>query len=207
MLTSKRSFLSFPSINFYFLPLLFLFAAPANIIAQTPQVQPLARLLSWPPDAKASSRPRRVSESATSAATYPSLNDATEIERRAFAMTNSVRLQHGLPPLEWDPELCRMGRAHSENMVRLGFFAHETPDGLHMTDRARAAGIRHWRVIAENIAYNQGFDDPGAFAVERWMLSPGHRSNILLREFERSAIGSFVAPDGTVYITQEFIAR
>jgi uncharacterized protein YkwD len=76
-----------------------------------------------------------------------------------------------------------------------------------MTDRARAAGINHWRVIAENIAYNQGFDDPGAFAVERWMLSPGHRANILLREFERSAIGSYVAPDGTVYITQEFITR
>jgi uncharacterized protein YkwD len=92
-------------------------------------------------------------------------------------------------------------------MVRLGYFAHETPDGLHLRDRAHAVGIAHFHVLGENIAYNQGFDDPGAFAVERWLRSPGHRANILNAEFQQSAIGVFVAPDGTVYLTQEFIAR
>ena len=92
-------------------------------------------------------------------------------------------------------------------MVRLGYFAHETPDGLHLRDRAHAVGIAHFHVLGENIAYNQGFDDPGAFAVERWLRSPGHRANILNAEFQLSAIGVFVAPDGTVYLTQEFIAR
>jgi len=51
------------------------------------------------------------------------------------------------------------------------------------------------------------FDDPGAFTVERWMLSPGHRANILSSEFQQSAIGVYVASDGTVYLTQEFITR
>ena len=37
----------------------------------------------------------------------------------------------------------------------------------------------YYKVLGENIAYNFGFDDPGGFAVERWMLSPGHRANIL----------------------------
>lgn len=67
-------------------------------------------------------------------------------------------------------------------------------------------GISRFRVLAENIAYNQG-DDPGAFAVERWMLSSGHRENILSTEFQASAIGSFVAADGRVYLTQGFITR
>ena len=47
----------------------------------------------------------------------------------------------------------------------------------------------------------------GGFAVENWMLSPGHRANILNPEFQESAIGVFVAADGTVYLTQEFIRR
>jgi uncharacterized protein YkwD len=135
------------------------------------------------------------------------LDDATQIERRAFESTNAARLQHGLAPLAWDPALCRMARIHSENMVRQGYFAHETPEGARLRDRAHAVGIEHFRVLGENIAYNQGYDDPGAFAVERWMISPGHRANILSNEFAQSAIGSFVAPDGTVYLTQEFIKR
>lgn len=100
-----------------------------------------------------------------------------------------------------------MARTHSEMMVRLGFFSHDTPGGLHLRERAHLAGIAHFRVLGENIAYNQGFDDPGGFAVERWMLSSGHRANILNDQFQQSAIGVFVSPDGTVFFTQEFVAR
>jgi uncharacterized protein YkwD len=92
-------------------------------------------------------------------------------------------------------------------MMRRGYFAHETPEGLSLRDRMRAVGIAHFQVLAENIAYNQGYDDPGAFAVQRWMLSPGHRANILSDEFAECAVGSFVAPDGTVYLTQLFLKR
>ena len=190
--------------------LLVLLSAGQNSLAQTAQGFPVAHLLSVPRDTRSATRPRRVSTpSATSPTTSgsPSFAEATEIERRAFERTNAARLENGLPPLVWDSKLCRMARNHSENMVRQGFFAHETPDGLQPKERARAAGILHFRVLGENIAYNQGYDDPGAFAVERWMISPGHRANILSNLFEQSAIGSFVAPDGTVYLTQEFIKR
>jgi uncharacterized protein YkwD len=76
-----------------------------------------------------------------------------------------------------------------------------------LRDRVRLVGIDQYRVVAENIAYNQGYEDPGAFAVERWMLSPKHRANILSPEFQSMAIGSFVGPDGAVYLTQTFITR
>ena len=130
-----------------------------------------------------------------------------EIERRAFEQTNLVRIQHGLQPFVWDADVCRMARAHSANMSRQRFFAHVTPDGLRLRDRARVAGILQFSVLGENIAYNQGYADPGAFAVERWMSSPKHRANILSSEFRAMAIGSFVAPDGSVYLTQTFITR
>jgi uncharacterized protein YkwD len=137
----------------------------------------------------------------------PAIEDATLIERRAFEKTNEERVKVGLAPLAWDADLCRMARLHSESMARLNFFAHETPEGLQLKERAKSMGILHFRVIAENIAYNKGYEDPGAFAVERWMISAGHRANILYVGFQSSAIGSYVSSDGSVYLTQVFINR
>jgi uncharacterized protein YkwD len=183
-------------------------------LAQNIQPQPVARLLSDPVSEARYSRPRRVtlemnrSVRSTASASLPSaLDNPTEIERRAFDRTNSVRAEKGLAPLVWDRELCRMARAHSEQMALLGFFAHVTPQGSRLRERARDNGILHFRVIAENIAYNKGYGDPGGFAVERWMISSGHRANILYVGFQASAIGSYVSADGSTYLTQVFIAR
>ena len=133
--------------------------------------------------------------------------EPNDIERRAFEQTNIIRVKNGLPPFEWDSDVCRMARIHSENMSRQGVLSHVTPEGLGLRDRIRTVGITKFIVLGENIAYNQGYDDPGAFAVERWMLSFKHRANILSPEFRAMAIGSFVAPDGSVYLTQTFITR
>jgi uncharacterized protein YkwD len=183
--------------------------------AQNIQLQPVARLITDPDTDAKYSRPRKVATKETFSAganssgsvTSPSLDEATEVERRAFEKTNQARAKNGLAPLRWDSQLCRMARTHSEKMARGGFFSHQTPEGLEIKERARQSGILHFRVIGENIAYNKGYDDPGGFAVERWMISSGHRANMLYVAFQSSAIGSYVAADGSVYITQVFIAR
>jgi uncharacterized protein YkwD len=182
----------------------------AEASAQTAPSRPVARLITTTSDEVRYSRARRVndrtSDERATLPAFPSISAATETERQAFEATNEVRAKNGFSPLSWDGELTRMARTHSEMMARLGFFAHETPEGLRLRDRARAARIR-FQVIGENIAYNQGVDDPGTFAVERWMISSGHRANILSREFQASGVGSFTAKDGRIYITQIFIAR
>jgi uncharacterized protein YkwD len=175
--------------------------------AQETKPQPVARLISAGP---INTAPKRISPpgmASTAPSTSPTLEQANAIERRAFEQTNLVRAQNGLPLLRWDADVCRMARDHSANMSREGFFSHTTPDGKRLRDRARLVGILGFSVLAENIAYNQGYEDPGAFAVERWMQSPKHRANILSPEFRAMAIGSFVAPDGSVYLTQTFITR
>jgi uncharacterized protein YkwD len=165
-----------------------------SALAQQARSQPVARLItSITPVTKISTPSAPV--------------EPNDIERRAFEQTNIIRVKNGLPPFEWDNDVCRMARIHSEKMSRQGFLSHVTPEGLGLRDRIRAAGIAKFLVLGENIAYNQGYDDPGAFAVERWMLSFKHRANILSPEFHAMAIGSFVAPDGSVYLTQTFITR
>jgi uncharacterized protein YkwD len=198
------------SVSFAVLSLMFL-SFPGNVRAQNIQPRPVARLVSDSVNEVRYSRPRVVlkenrSTPTAEAAAIPSENP-TEIERRAFDQTNVIRVKNGLAPLIWDPQLCRMARSHSERMALRGFFDHASPEGLKLKDRAHMNGILRFRVIAENIAYNKGHDDPGGFAVERWMISAGHRANILYIGFQASAIGSYVSADGSHYLTQVFIAR
>ncbi|HBB86927.1 MAG TPA: hypothetical protein DC047_04875 [Blastocatellia bacterium] len=196
-----------------FIAISFLATAQSSF-AQTAQAQPVARLISSSLG-NTISRPRRVAEpsvvtaaaNAAVALSLPAFEDASAIERTAFDKTNEARVQNGLQPLAWDPLLCKLARMHSEDMARRGYFAHETPEGLEPKDRGRALGLLHFRVLGENIAFNKGFADPGAFAVERWMMSGGHRANILYIGFQASAIGSYVAADGSVYLTQVFLTR
>jgi len=190
------------------------FGVCQNALAQNLQPRPVPRLVSERVADASYSRPRRVTSELSSAGTTktvvaiaPSFDDANAVERRAFEQTNVARAENGLQPLAWDPELCRMAREHSEKMATLGYFSHETPEGLQLKERARENGILHFRVIGENIAYNQGYNDPGGFAVERWLTSSGHRANMLYPGFQASAIGSYVAADGSTYLTQVFIAR
>ena len=190
------------------------FGVCQNALAQNLQPRPVARMVSEPVADARYSRPRRVTLELSSAGTTktvaaiaPSFDDANAVERRAFEQTNVARAENGLQPLAWDPELCRMAREHSEKMATLNYFSHETPEGLQLKERAREIGILHFRVIGENIAYNKGYDDPGGFAVERWLTSSGHRANMLYPGFHASAIGSYVAADGSTYLTQVFIAR
>ena len=172
------------------------------VLGQETKTQPVARLV-------ARFTPGTTSHTAAAAPANasPTLAEASAIERRAFEQTNLARVQNGLPALEWDADVCRMAREHSESMSRLNYFSHTTPDGQHLRERARAVGILTFTVLGENIAYNQGYEDPGAFAVERWMASAKHRANILSPEFRAMAIGTYVAPDGSVYLTQTFITR
>ena len=132
---------------------------------------------------------------------------ATSDEQRAFELINAERRARGRGPLVIDGELTRMARYHSENMARRGFFNHVDRDGLDLTGRASVLGLVGWKALGENIAYNQGYDDPTAFAVERWMISDKHRENILNREFTHAGIGIARSADGRIFFTQVFMTR
>ena len=181
--------------------------AAATTAAQEVTLSPAPRLLESRAGDMSFARPRRVAKPETEPTLPYSFHQATAIERIVFDLTNEERLANGLLPLIWDNELCRLARQHSEDMGGRGYFDHETPEGLFPKDRARAAGLRGFRVIAENIAYNKGYENPAAYAVQQWMKSSGHRANILYSLFQYSAIGTYVAPDGSVYLTQVFISR
>jgi uncharacterized protein YkwD len=160
-------------------------------------------------------RERQVSRVATPAATRAyapapvsaAAAGATGDERRAFDLINQERQRRGLSQLAWDGNLVRLARFHSQNMARGGYLSHVDRDGLDLKGRAQALGLHGWKTLGENIAYNQGYDDPTAFAVERWMISEKHRENALSGEYTHAGVGIARAADGTYYFTQVFMRR
>lgn len=130
-----------------------------------------------------------------------------DLEKQAFNLLNSRRLEIGLVALEWNDDVARIARMHSENMAKYKFFSHTGLDGSMVNDRADLCGVSSWKAIGENIAYNRGYEKPVEFAVERWMLSSAHRENILNKRWTDSAVGVAMANDGAFYFTQVFLVR
>ena len=137
-----------------------------------------------------------------------------ELELKVHAGINAERARNGRPPLKWEEQLAAVARAHSDDMTRRGYFSHDTPEGLGPSDRIDRAGYSCWKGshygVAENIAIETTLDNldrTAAEAVQGWMNSPGHRTNLLGAQYDRTGIGaSFGTWRGyrAVYLTQVF---
>ena len=122
-----------------------------------------------------------------------------DYEAEMLDLVNKERTKRGLKPLQFDPDLVPVARAHSQDMFAKGYFAHDNLDGKDPFDRMRAAGIR-FQSAGENLALAQTVE----IAHVNLMNSPGHKANILNPAFGRVGIGIL---DGGFYglmISQEF---
>ena len=147
--------------------------------------------------------------------TADSVDRVSELEQRVHAGINAARARNGVSPqLQWEDELGAVARAHSDDMTRRGYFDHDTPEGLGPSDRIDRAGYSCWKGshygVAENIAIqpaSSSIEKIADGAVLGWLNSPGHRTNLLGRQYDRTGIGvSFGVWRGqrSVYLTQVF---
>lgn len=106
------------------------------------------------------------------------------------------------PPLAWNNALAAAAAAHSSDMAARDYFAHDSPDGGTLAERADAAGYR-WRALAENIA--AGYRSIDA-VTDAWIGSPGHCANVMqpsLRDVGMACVASDSASYPT-YWTMDF---
>lgn len=122
-----------------------------------------------------------------------------DLEARMLALLNQERAEAGLPPLQADPALATVARAHSRDMFARGFFSHVTPEGRGPFERMRAGGVR-FLTAGENLALAQTL----TMAHEGLMESPGHRANILRPAFGRVGIGVLDGGRYGLMVTQKF---
>jgi uncharacterized protein YkwD len=101
----------------------------------------------------------------------------TKEERACVKATNEYRMMFGLKALKVFEPLVQAARKHSEEMVRLGFFEHNSPTPANRTpaQRCQREGASY---SGENIAMGMG---TGYAAFHAWYTSSGHHRNILAR--------------------------
>jgi len=122
-----------------------------------------------------------------------------DLEKRMLDLVNQERQAAGLAPLQADPELTEVARKHSADMFARGYFAHDTPEGLSPFDRMKTANVR-FTTAGENLALAPTLQ----IAHTGLMNSPGHRANILRREFGRVGIGVMDGGMRGLMVSQEF---
>jgi uncharacterized protein YkwD len=131
--------------------------------------------------------------------------DPAVAEARLLELVNDARQRAGVPPLPADPELRAVALAHSQDMAQHGFIGHVSPSTGRVDDRVLRAGVRV-SVMGENVASHTTPETCHDFL----MGSPGHRANILRRDFTHVGIGVVIHPgagEPQVYATQVFGRR
>ena len=122
-----------------------------------------------------------------------------DLEAQMLELVNQERAAVGLDPLEADPEMLPVARAHSADMFARGYFSHQTPEGKSPFDRIREADVR-FRTAGENLALAPTVE----IAHRGLMNSPGHRENILRPQFGRVGIGILAGGRHGIMVTQKF---
>lgn len=120
-------------------------------------------------------------------------------EQKMFQLLNNERIKVGLPALVWSEDLAQVARAHSRDMFANGYFAHTDLAGNSPFDRMSKAGIT-FQAAGENLAYAATVD----IAHNGLMNSPGHRANILEKNFKKVGIGVIDAGVYGKMFTQDF---
>lgn len=131
-------------------------------------------------------------------------NSTTQsLEQAVYQKINQYRASKGLPALKLAASLTQQARQHSQNMsTGKTAFGHQ---GFEQRVKEIAKSVPY-RGAAENVAYNMGYQDPVAQAVQGWLKSPGHLKNIQ-GNYGLTGIGVSRNARGEIYFTQIFIRK
>lgn len=106
------------------------------------------------------------------------------------SLLNSERTSRGLAPLDSNSDLAAVASTWAASMASSGKLAHNPK----LTSQ-----VSGWRFVGENVGYG-----PDAATIHRALMdSPGHRANILDKQYTQVGIGVAQA-DGRVWVAQVF---
>jgi uncharacterized protein YkwD len=143
----------------------------------------------------------------------PSQASLDRAVRATVCLINEARGDHGLGALRPTDALAKAASAHSRDMVRNDFFAHDSPTGSTPKERIDRAGYfdgaSSW-AMGETIAWGSGGRATPSSIVRSWLSSPGHRAILLDGRYKDLGVGiALGAPgrDGGATFTGDFGAR
>lgn len=121
------------------------------------------------------------------------------MQRAIFRLTNTVRTERGLSELAYSYRLQDAADLRARECAES--FSHTRPDGSSCHSVVEEYD---YRVTGENLIMADEEIALPEVMMSKWMLSEGHRSNILLPQFTELAVGVY-EKDGVVYAVQIFM--
>ncbi len=133
------------------------------------------------------------------ASATPSEVGKRTVVRATLCTLNAERARHGLRRLKLNKKLSAAARRHARDMVRRGYFAHDSLGGGSFVDRIRRTGYLRgagtW-TVGENLAWGSHDRAAPRAITQMWMNSPGHRANVLSPSFHEVGIGLALGAPG-----------
>jgi uncharacterized protein YkwD len=129
------------------------------------------------------------------ACSVPANSNALQAE--VLSHINAERKARGLASLKLSAKLDKAAQGHACDNANRRSISHDSSDGGTLVTRLRRAGYKY-RAASENTG--RGFGS-GTRAVEWWMNSPKHRTNILFPRVRDVGIGIALsdAPDSKLH--------
>lgn len=107
------------------------------------------------------------------------------MQSQVVALVNQERAKLGLPALQTDALLNKVATEKARDMDVNNYFSHTSPTYGSPFDMMRSFGVKY-SYAGENIASGQR---TAAQVMNDWMNSPGHRANIVNKNFTKIGVG------------------
>ncbi len=101
------------------------------------------------------------------------------------ALTNEERAHESVPVLQRNALLDEAAQMKAQDMAAKGYYAHVSPDGVTPMYWVEKAGYKYL-IIGENLVVNRTDAEQ---VVDAFMGSPGHKANILRKDFTEIGVG------------------
>ena len=128
-------------------------------------------------------------------------------ERKVIRHINFARALSGLAPVHASRRLQRAADGHTGDMVRHGFFSHNSSDGTPFATRVRRQVGN--AAVGEALAVTRRAREAAA-VVQMWLASPPHRAVLLEPGFRRIGIArrsGYLAGTTRAVWTADFSSR
>lgn len=123
-------------------------------------------------------------------------------ETNMVSLVNAERAKIGASALSINPQLTQIARLKSQDIATKNYFSHTSPTYGSPFEMMKTYGISYL-YAGENLALNATVQA----AHQALMNSPGHKANILNKNFNQVGIGVVTKSDGSRVYTQMFIGR
>lgn len=152
----------------------------------------------------------------TSSDTAPSKSESTttqpqvtvesndSIVKNVLAKTNDIRRGVGKDSLKTSAVLTVIAQKRAEHMVQNNYFSHYYNGQRQLVYWRDYYGYSKDLIVGENIAKVYPGEDTSGSAVDAWVKSPGHYSNIIDSDYVTTGIAVAKYGDGMYVIVQVF---